>query len=1453
MKSLRTISLLFIAAALTVTACDEFPEEPDAQGEARVTIEPVNWPAYLRLQEQASLEVQVLDEQGRVVVDPPLRWTNASGGALSWTETGVLERSAAGAGLGWATVQLTVEGHPFRTTTVRDSIPVVLAGVSMAAPTQDTAVTSIEDTVALAGFGASFTGGAVAGTNLQWRRGGSGAVEIVGATAGDQISVVARQEGTDTVYVSHPACQGVCEQFVLVTVAQAADTVGMTPGQDTVVAEDTVRMTATARDARRFPVGSEVFTWTSSNPAVATVDASGLVTAQGMGTAGIIAVARSGAADTTTMEVLESGVIEVQLTDAPADLLSAATVYIGGAYVLDTRSSQGRRYLTGAFSRDLLTLSDTVADLGAVRVPTAGYGQVYLQIDSARVTLRSPNVFADSTTTRAFIPEVDTVAAAIDNMATVLANDTITVVVDMSVDASFPMPEPEGGVIASIAFEPQARAVVKSAAASLAGTLGTTGTAATDSVTLRAVRTDIPGDTLFTRTRIDGTYTFRYMVGGSYTVTIPQAAACHVASPASISQTLMAGQALTGQNFSLDPVAVDSVVAAVAADTVNAIGYTASLSAVAYSGGAAQPGLSIDWSTLNPAVATVNRDGVVTGVAAGTAGIVASSCGRSDTVSVLVRQVPASVAVSPPSAELEAGTVQQFTGELFDSAAVRIDGATFAWSSSDTTRATIDATGLATAVRSGTVTITATHSSGVWGTATLGIAIASVETVSLSGTVGCVLTQSGEVLCWGQNPHGATGEPGNTGDWNTFTRPTTVNLPTGHTWVDVAAGQMHACALNSTGDIYCWGHGNSGEIGHGSYSTVDATPTLVYESTPLNFTSVSAAQQYTCATTDTYEAYCWGNGTSGRLGTGSTASTNVPTKVFQLAGVNFAQIAAGDAGHTCALSSTGLAYCWGANWYGQLGNNSYTESSSPVSVVMPSGVTFTQIVVSERTSCALGTDGGVYCWGRNDQLIVRGGGALTDYLTPQRVGTETFTSIGIANQAVCGTKVDGTVMCSGNNHFAVMGNGLSSTTSAQWQPGASGVGIAALDGGAWDTMCGIATTGEAYCWGNKGLGLLGTGQTYRTREPMKVALTDVIAADRSSWSMACSLTGDNKLWCWENILPVTGYVDWEANQKVASPVQIALPTGKVYTNVGVGSDFVCVLTSDGDVYCLGENYRGQLGDGTFNSSTTNWVKAVAPTGVTFTSLTTGLQHSCAMGSDGAPYCWGANEEGRLGIGNTADAGAPAAVLIPTGVTFADVQAAYTHTCAPATNGAVYCWGGNQSGELGTGTTGSGSSVPTQVQTTIALSKVAVGGYTSCALAADGAAYCWGAGDQGQLGNNARSNSSTPVLVAGLHAFDRLYLAGNLSCGVKLDGSAMCWGTNWDGQMGNGTSNQELTPVAAYTGLQVAKLFGFYATSHVITTSGELWSAGSHERGDTGVGLRSFELLPVRVGGAGGGS
>lgn len=471
----------------------------------------------------------------------------------------------------------------------------------------------------------------------------------------------------------------------------------------------------------------------------------------------------------------------------------------------------------------------------------------------------------------------------------------------------------------------------------------------------------------------------------------------------------------------------------------------------------------------------------------------------------------------------------------------------------------------------------------------------------------------------------------------------------------------------------------------------------------------------------------------------STPATSLGPAPLQ----NIAQIAAGGV-HTCALTTAGGILCWGDNSYGQLGTGDFNASAVPVAVNgLSNGVG--AISVGAGSTCALTTTGGILCWGNNSYGQLGDGSTARSSNLPVAVSglSSGVSAIGVSAGSACALTTAGGVLCWGDNRYGQLGN--RSTVSSNVPVAVVGLnsGVSTLSVGG-DHTCALTITGSVLCWGDNHYGQLGTGST---------AHNSTVPVTVSSLSSGVS----------------------------------ALSTGDSHT---------CALTTAGAVLCWGYNSAGQLGNG--NITPSNLPVAVNGLSASVSSLSAGGNHTCALLTTGASTCWGENNFGQLGNGQTVASSVPVAVNGLSGG-ISSLSAGGGHTCGLTTTGNVKCWGNNHAGQLGNGNTAL-SNVPVAVNgLSSGVSALSAGGAQTCALLTAGGVLCWGANNYGQLGDGSTAASNAPVAVSGLTSdVTGLSTGGSHNCVVASTGGALCWGDNSHGQLSHETLNQSLTPVEVLT-------------------------------------------------------
>lgn len=547
--------------------------------------------------------------------------------------------------------------------------------------------------------------------------------------------------------------------------------------------------------------------------------------------------------------------------------------------------------------------------------------------------------------------------------------------------------------------------------------------------------------------------------------------------------------------------------------------------------------------------------------------------------------------------------------------------------------------------------------------------------------------------------------------------------------------------------------------------------------------------------------------------------------------------AAGDS-HTCGLTSNGRVKCWGANWSGQLGNNSTTGSFLPVDV---SGLfSVTAIAAGDAFSCALTSSGGVKCWGANESGQL-GDGTTTDSLIPVAVGgLSGVTAIAAGGSTACALVSGGGVKCWGANDAGQVGDGTTDGRSAPAAVSGLASGVSAVDVGSYHA-CALMAGGGVKCWGSNDSGQLGDGALDNQPTPVDVAgLANPVTAISAGGYHTCAVAGG--VVCWGgNFYGQLGDGSFDDS---LSPVAVAGLESDA-SALAAGYDHNCALTNAGGVKCWGDGYEGEFGDGTFTEDPVLGETLGLSSGVT--SIASGGIHTCAVLDTGHVQCWGGNPFGQLGDGVNNSHPIPAIVETITG-TFAFVDGGSSHTCGLTTGGGVKCWGMNNASQLGDGTT-IYRTVPTSViSLTNGINALSAGAYHNCALTTAGGVKCWGANWWGALGDGSFDNSSTPVDVVGLSSgVIAISMGGYQSCALTTGGGVKCWGGNWRGQLGNGATDDSPIPVDVVgltSGVAAISAGGNFTCA--LLTGGGVKCWGDNRYNQLGDGTTTDRYTPVDV-------
>lgn len=645
------------------------------------------------------------------------------------------------------------------------------------------------------------------------------------------------------------------------------------------------------------------------------------------------------------------------------------------------------------------------------------------------------------------------------------------------------------------------------------------------------------------------------------------------------------------------------------------------------------------------------------------------------------------------------------------------------------------------------------------------------ESVSAGATHSCAIAVGGDLWCWGSNTSGQLGIPRSSTSVNVL-RPHHVGQWTNgavQRFVQVSAGPGMTCGIDTNSEAYCWGASGplGGGMGPGNNSPIPLVARVrTGQGASMNFKSIAAGEHHACAINTSDQPYCWGNNFSGQLGIGVAQG---PGQFYATPVADLTEAKAIVVGtvHTCALNMSGAALCWGSRSLDALGDNHLfppqTNGQAPSPQLVTGFIAFDQIVAGPAHNCGLAKDGSVHCWGqiRGGQLGVAGSREMVAGRAPLRSAPVPAVRGAVLQQLAgggyhaCGREALGqlitapgntaptlyhwvpadSVRCWGSTNTAQLGAVLAGSPTCPgpfgcWEttaPALQGTLLKSVGAGDYHTCgalgSGAAASGQAVCWGVDNGAQLGV-------PPANAGSTCA--------SLPCS------------------------NGPV---VPSGLPDVVQITG---GARHSCAVDTAGDVWCWGTNDHSQLG---YPGNTPPYQRAAAKVplgGRIALGVSAGREHTCALVAPGGAatkndvLCWGANAAGQLGNGGTADEHQP--VVVNPGIPgqFVSIGVGWIASCGivrdgpiPVTTswgGQLVCWGGGSfAAILGRNGHGPVSTMPGPIASSDEFLQVVVGATHVCAARLDNVILCWGSNGLGQLGRGPAggfADSAEPRPIAG---------------------------------------------------------------------------------------------------------
>jgi alpha-tubulin suppressor-like RCC1 family protein len=641
--------------------------------------------------------------------------------------------------------------------------------------------------------------------------------------------------------------------------------------------------------------------------------------------------------------------------------------------------------------------------------------------------------------------------------------------------------------------------------------------------------------------------------------------------------------------------------------------------------------------------------------------------------------------------------------------------------------------------------------------------------------------RDGNLWTWGYGGYATLGNAVATGSIST---PVTT-FAGGNNWKQISSGNSHTAAIKTDGTLWTWGGGFNGPLGNGN--TNDRSTPVTTFAGGTNWKQVSSGSGHTAAIKTDGTLWTWGYGRDGVLGNGITTG-NISTPITTFAGgTNWKQVSSGTL-HTAAIKTDGTLWTWGNGTNGRLGTNDIINRSTPVTT-FAGGTNWKQVSSGYNHTAAIKTDGTLWTWGSGSTGRLGRFSIGTDKLTP------VTTFAGGTNWADTATTEpeDLYTLSSGNAHTAA-----------------------------------IKTDGTLWTWGSGTSAQLGTNDLTQRNTPVTTF------AGGTNWKQVSSgiqhtaaIKTDGTLWTWG-----TGNNGRLGNGVATGNISTPVTTfagGTNWKQVSSGIQHTAAIKTDGTLWTWGTGNNGRLGNGVATGNISTPVTTFAG-GTNWKQVSSGIQHTAAIKTDGTLWTWGYGGNGRLGNGVATGNISTPVTTFAGGTNWKQVSSGIEHTAAIKTDGTLWTWGYGSSGQLGNNATTNTSTPVTTFAGGTNWKQVSSGTSHTAAIKTDGTLWTWGSGIYGQLGTNDLIQSSTPVTTfAGGTDWKQVSSGTTHTIALKDDGvnkELYVFGRNTNGQLGENFTSQDFVPNQTFAGGNNWKqVSSGNAYTAAIKTDGTLWTWG----------------------------
>ena len=667
-----------------------------------------------------------------------------------------------------------------------------------------------------------------------------------------------------------------------------------------------------------------------------------------------------------------------------------------------------------------------------------------------------------------------------------------------------------------------------------------------------------------------------------------------------------------------------------------------------------------------------------------------------------------------------------------------------------------------------------------------------------------VIKTDGTLWSWGTNITPMS-------NWST---PSTV-FSGGNVWVQCSTSNVYAAAIRSDGTLWLWGNSQDGKFGNGIISGSTSLPSTTFAG-GNNWKQVSCGYNHTAAVKTDGTLWIWGKNNFVQLGTNDTTNKSTPVTTFA-GGTNWKQVSCGN-DSTLAIKTDGTLWAWGQSDRGILGNlqtePSEYRASTPVTTFV-GGTNWKQVSCNlsyRKFAVALKTDGSLWTWGysRYGNLGRTDG---PDYkLTPVTTFTggtnwantstnnpEDLYTIAAGDRYSAAIKTDGTLWLWGQSSY---GGGLGNASSIS-KPSTALTPITTFAGGTnwkqvdlahnWSGGGAIAlkTDGTLWTWGYGGSGRLGNATLTSSSTPVTTFAGGTNWKQVScGYNMGGAIKTDGTLWTWGG--GFFGNLGNASATIVSTPIT-TFAGGTNWKQLSVGGYGSGAIKTDGTLWIWGRNNRGQLGtnDTTYKSTPVTTFAG----GTNWKQVSAGSNNASAIKTDGTLWIWGRNTSGQLGDNTVTNKSTPVTTFAG-GTNWKQVSCGGYQTAAIKTDGTLWTWGYNPYGALGTNDTINRSTPVTTFAGGTDWVQVKCGYFYVAALKNNGSLYLFGRNDYSQI---SLQDSVYPKQVGNSYSWKNASSGGSFATAIKTDGTLWTWGRNQYGQLGNANTTSSFTPITTFIG------------------------------------------------------